>query len=175
MSKPIKELMKKDLADRFAGVDSVAICDLTGLDAQGNASMRGRLEAKGINVSVVKNSVARHVFRERGDDDLATLFEGPCAVAWGGDSVVTVVRELIDFGKETPGVAVKSAMLSGDIFRGEAEIEAISNYPTREEAIGQVVQCVISCGAAVASALIGPSGQIASLIESVEKKASDAD
>jgi len=171
MSKPIKELMKKDLAGKLEGVESLAVCDLTGLDAGGTAEIRQRLEEKQINVSVVKNSIARNVFKERGDESIAELFEGPCAIAWGGDSVVDVVRELLDFAKATPQVAVKSAVLSGDVFDGDDAVKALSKYPTRDEAVAQVVQCVISAGSNLASALLGPSGQVGGILKTIEENA----
>ena len=170
MSKPMKDLMKKDLARRLDGVDSLAICEFTGLDAEGTTALRARLDEKKINVTIVKNSIARNVFKDRGEDQFAELFQGPCAIAWGGESVVDIVRELKDIAKQLKSVEIKSAVLSGDVFDGKKQIEALSKFPTRDEAIGQVVQCVIACGANVASSLVGPSGQIAGILKTIEEK-----
>ena len=170
MSKPVKELMRKDLARRFADIDSMAICGFSGLNAEDTGRMRGRLEEKEIRFTVVKNAVARQAFQEVGLDKAADLLEGPCAIAWGSDSVVTVVRELLEFGKESDGITVRAALMEGDVFSGTDEVQALSKFPTRDEAIGQVLACALSGGANIASVLIGPSGQVAGILKSIEEK-----
>ncbi|MCD6304547.1 MAG: 50S ribosomal protein L10, partial [Planctomycetes bacterium] len=117
----------------------------------------------------VKNSLARQAFRELGVEEVGRLLEGPCAIAYGGESVVTVVRELLDIHKESPNLTVKAAYMDGEIFPAE-QIDALSRYPTRDEAIAQVLQCVLSPGANVAASLTGPGGQLAGILKAIEEK-----
>jgi large subunit ribosomal protein L10 len=170
MSKPVKKLIRDELIKRFDGVTQLAVVSFTGVDANTTNAIRGRLAGKDIRVSVVKNALAKQAFRELGIDTAAQLLDGPCAVAYGADSVVTVVRELLDIGKETPNLVVKAAFMEGDVFTQES-IEALSKYPTRPEAIGQALNCVLSAGANLAACLMGPAGQIASILKSIEEKA----
>ncbi len=170
MSKPVKQMVRKELGRRFAGLSSVAIVNLTGLNAAQTYEMRGRLAQKDISIVVVKNSLARQAFEDVGLTPAMDLLDGPCAVAWGGDSVVTIVRELLDIHKDAPTLAVKGAVLDGEVFSGEADVERLSKFPTRDEAIGQVVQCALSAGADLAGCLVGPSGQITSILKTIEEK-----
>ncbi len=170
MSKPVKQMIRKELAGRFAGISSVAIVGFTGIDADQTYQMRGRLAENDIHLTVVKNSLARQAFKEVGLESAMDILEGPCAVVYGGDSVVTIVRELLDIGKAVPNLEIKGAVLDGDIFSGDAEIKQLSLFPTREEAIGQVVQCALSAGANLAGCLIGPAGQIAGILKTIEEK-----
>lgn len=169
MSKPVKELLRKEITDRLAGVDSLAVVGFTGVDAVTTHQIRSRLLQKDIHLMVVKNSLARSAFREIKLEAAGDLLDGPCALAYGADSVVTIVRELLDIHRETPKLVVKAAVLEGNPFR-EDEIEALSKYPTRGEAIGQAVSCVLSSGANLAGCLIGPGGAIASLVKAIEEK-----
>lgn len=169
MSKPVKKLIRDELIKRFDGVTQLAVISFTGVDANTNNEIRSRLAEKDIRVSVVKNALARQAFKEIGIEGAGALLDGPCAVAYGADSVVTVVRELLDIHKETPNLTVKAAFMEGDVF-GEDGIEALSKYPTREEAIGQAVQCVLSAGANLAGCLIGPAGQLAGILKTIEEK-----
>jgi ribosomal protein L10 len=66
MSKPIKNMIRKELADRLEGVTSVAVVELTGVDAVSNNDLRGRLRDQDIHLMVVKNSLAKHALREVG-------------------------------------------------------------------------------------------------------------
>lgn len=172
MSKPVKKLIRDELIKRFDGVTQLAVVGFTGVDANTTNVIRDRLAEKDIKVSVVKNSLARQAFRELGIQDAGELLDGPCAVAYGADSVVTIVRELLAIGKETPNLVVKAAFMEGDVFTTD-KIDALSKYPTRDEAIGQVISCVLSAGANLAGCLIAPGGDIASILKGIEEKASD--
>ncbi len=169
MSKPVKELVRKTLIGRFQGVSQLAVVGFTGVDAVTTNAIRSRLRQKDIRMQVVKNALARQAFVALGIEGAGALLEGPCAVVHGADSVVTVVRELLDINKETPNLKVKAAFLDGDLFPTD-QIQALSKYPTRDEAIGQVVTCVLSPGANLAACLLGPGGQIASILKAIEEK-----
>ncbi len=169
MSKPVKEMIRKELTRRLEGVTSLAVIGFTGLDAITTNQIRHRLREKDIRVTVVKNSVARQAFREVGLDKAPEALDGPCAVAYGSDSVVTIVRELLAIHKESPALTVKAAVLEGEVFP-EDRIEELSKYPNREEAIGRVVRCILSGGANLSAALIGPGGRLASILKTIEEK-----
>ena len=175
MSKQVKEMIRKELAERFTDVGSVAICGFTGLNSESTYAMRGRLAEKDIKITVVKNSLAKQAFRQVGLDSASDLLDGPCAVVYGSDSIVTVVRELLDISKGAPALTVKGAILDGEVFAGENDVQRLSKFPTRDEALGQLVGCIISAGSNLSGCLIGPAGQIASILKSIEEKEQDED
>lgn len=170
MSKPVKQLMRAEYTRRFESVTSVAVCSYSGMDADQTYMMRTRLAEKDIQFTVVKNSIARQAFAENGLESAGELLDGPCAVAWGADSVVTVVRELQDIAKQAPTLTIRGALLDGEVFAGADDVDRLSKFPTRDEAIGQVVQCILSAGANVAGCLVGPAGSIAGILKAIEEK-----
>jgi len=169
MSKPVKELIRKELTRRLDGVTSVAVVDLTGIDAITTNQIRSRLTDKAIRLNVVRNALARQAFREVGLEMACGLLDGPCALAWGADSVIDVVRELADIAKEVTELGLKGAVLDGDVFGPERMVE-LSQYPTREEAIGQIIQAAMSPGASLAACFIAPGGAIAALLKAIEEQ-----
>lgn len=172
MSKPVKQLIQREYVRRFEGIESAAVLDITGIDANTNTDIRARLREKEIRISVVRNSLVRKAFGELGLPDVCELIDGPCAIAYGADSVVTVVRELLDIRKETKQLDVKGAVMEGNVF-GPERIEELSKYPTREEAIADVVGCLLSAGGNLAGALMGPGGQLAGCLKAIEEKEGD--
>jgi len=174
MSKPIKELVRNELVKRFQGVTSLAVVGFTGLDAMATHNVRGKLHAKDIRMTVVKNSIARQAFKTLGLEAASDSLDGPCAVAYGSDSVVTVVRTLLEVGKDAPQLTVKAALLEGVMF-GADRIEELSKFPTRDEAISRVVSCVLSSGSRLSACLMGPGSAIASILKTVQDKAKDAE
>lgn len=168
MSKPVKTLLRKDLTKRLEGVQSLAVLSLAGVDGVATDNLRRQLRSGGVSVSVVKNSVARYALEQIGLPEACGLLDGPCALAWGGDNVVTIVRGLLEAGKNIPSLLVKGALLEGEVF-GAERIEELSKYPTREEAIATLSMLVKSAGARLAGCLIGPGGRLAGAIENIEK------
>jgi len=177
MSKPVKELIRKEMVKRFEGVDSLAVVGFSGIDAITTNEIRGRLRQKDIRLTVVKNSIARQAFEAVGLPQAADLLDGPCAVAFGAHAkqvgVVTVVRELLDIAKATPALTVKAAVLEGEVF-GEDKIPELSRFPTRDEAIAGAAACVLSPGAKLAGCLVGPGRLVAGLLKAIrENKEAD--
>ena len=174
MSKPVKQLLRQEFLNRFEGVTSLAIVGFTGLDAVATNLVRGRLLEKDIRLTVVKNSLARQAFKEMHLESAGDLLDGPCAIAYGGDNVVSVVRELLDIGKEYPALTVKAAVLEGDPFAAD-RIEALSKYPTRDEAVARVLGGALAAGGKLAACLRAPGGKIASILKTIEENQTDQD
>ncbi len=172
MSKPVKEMLRKDLIGRLEGVTSLAVVGFSGLDAISTHRVRSELEKKEIKLTVVKNSVARQAFEALGLEGAKELLDGPCAIAYGSDSVITVVRELLALAKESQQLTVKAALLDGEPF-GPDRITALSKFPTRDEAIAKVAGTILAGGANLAGCLIGPGSKIASILKTIEENQSD--
>jgi len=169
MSKPIKSLITNNYQSRFADLDSAVLIDVRGVGANDNARLRQDLADKQIRVTVVKNSLARAAFKDTALERLNELLEGPNAMVYGGQSVVEVARELITIVKTIKQIEFKGAIMEGQLF-GPDELEALSKYPTRDEAIAQVVQIVLSPAQNVVGAVLGPGRKVASLVKAVEEK-----
>jgi len=175
MSKPVKNLIRKEIARRLEGVGDLAVVSVVGIDGNTTNALRGELLAKNIRVTVVKNSMARQAFADMGMAEMSDLLEGPCALAYGGESVVDVVREIFEKAKDIPALQVKGACLEGDLF-GPDRVDELSKYPTRSEALGRLSRAVTSPGANLAAAAIGPSAVLAGILKSLsEKEDSDAE
>ena len=178
MSKPVKQLLQKEVARRLTGAGSLAVVGFTGIDATATNAIRGRLREKNIRMTVVKNSIARQAFRGTGLDSAIPLLDGPCALVYGADpadtAVVSIVRELLDIGRQTPNLAVKGAVLEGETFGAERVVE-LSRFPTREEAIGRVVSCALYGGGLLAAGLLGPASRLAGLLKAVQERQTPGD
>jgi large subunit ribosomal protein L10 len=107
-------------------------------------------------------------------DNACPIFEtGPCTVVYGGDSIVDVAKEVIDWAKKLKDIKPKSAFVEGVVMTGEG-VKDLSKMPTRTELQGQVVQLVSSPGSNVAGALLGPGGVIAGCVKSLIEKLEEA-
>ncbi len=168
MSKPVKNLIVSSYARRFEGVDGGVLIDIRGIASNDNNSLRNSLADKQIRVTVVKNSLAKRAWDDTPLAGMTNLLEGSCAVAYGGESVVHIARELIDQAK-TYDLEFKGALMEGQVFQAD-QVDALSKYPTRDEAQGQVIAVLLAPAAQVIGAAVAAGNQIASILKTIQEK-----
>ena len=169
MSKPIKNLIAANYKQKFADIEGAVMIDIRGVASNDNNKLRASLATKNIRVTVVQNNLARLALAETDLKGLSDLFDGPSALVYGGTSVVEVARELMTSVKGIPGVDFKGALMDGLLFEAD-QIEALSKYPTREEAQSQVVQIFLSPARKIAGQVASPAGKLAGYIKAIEEK-----
>lgn len=171
MSKPIKSIMMRDYGSRV-GVDTkdAMLISIRGLKAVDNTKVRNQLAKKQIKITVVRNSLARKAFEKSELAPLAELMTGASALAYGGESVIQVAREIVELIGKFPAIELKGAILDGQLFEGKAGVEELSKFPTKDEAIGRVVTLVVSPGRKLMGQIKGPGGALAGIVKSIEEK-----
>lgn len=170
MSKNVKSLLRKEIINRLDGVQDLAVVSVVGVDGVTNNRLRGELDQKGIRLLVVKNAMARQALAELKLEKAGELLTGPSALAFGGESVVDVVRELMDKAKAIPQLQVRGALMEGETF-GPERVEELSKYPTRIEALGRLSAIATAPGSKLVGAVMGPGSVIAGLLKAIEEKA----
>jgi large subunit ribosomal protein L10 len=115
------------------------LTDYRGLSAFEMTELRRRLREAGVEYRVVKNTLARIAARRVGREELASLFDGPVAIAFGYGDVVEPAKVLADYIQAT-----KSAMSIRGGFLPERlltldEVTTLSALPSREALIARVL------------------------------------
>ena len=170
MSGYVKQLMEKELGARFAGVSDFLVMEIKGLNGIDNNQMRGALKKKGMGLTVVKNSTMRRTLDVLGRGAAASLFlAGPCTVAYGGDNVVDLAKEMMEWTKKFKVLRVKGAFVEGQVLDTDGAT-ALAKMPTRIELQGRLVRMALTPGSKVAGALRGPGARIAGCIKSIIEK-----
>lgn len=174
MSYTIKGFIQNEYSQRFADTNEFVVIDTTGIGGVNNNVLRGELKQKGIRLAVVKNTLMRTALKGMDRTGAGNLFTGgPCTIAYGGDSVVDVAKELVDWSKKFDVIKLKGAYVDGTVVDGEG-VKTLAKMPSRAELQGQIVQLAKSPGANLAGAIAGPASRIAGCIKSLVEKLEDA-
>ncbi|MEO1237275.1 MAG: 50S ribosomal protein L10 [Planctomycetota bacterium] len=172
MSKPVKNLIADAYKREFDGLTGAVLIDIRGVEANDNNALRTDLSGKSIRVRVVKNSLARNVFKGGDLEPLTDYLDGPAAMVFPvseDNSVVGVARELIDWAKKLENMEFKGAVLDGMAF-GPDEIKKLSEFPTKEEAQAKVVQILLTPGQKLVGSILAPGRNLAGILKTIQDK-----
>ncbi|MDP7005956.1 MAG: 50S ribosomal protein L10 [Phycisphaerales bacterium] len=173
MSKPIKNLIVSEYQRRFENISDALLIDIRGIEANTNNDLRIDLRQKDIHITVLKNSLAKTALKDTKLDALNSVIDGPTALVFGGDSVVEVARNLVDWAKKIKKLELKAAILDGEIFEGADGVKRLSDFPTKDEAQGIVVQLVLSPAGNVIKAATSPASNLLGIIKEIETRLED--
>lgn len=171
MSKYVKQILAQELQNKFTDVNEFLIVDMTGIDGITNNQLRWKLRDKGIKLTMVKNAMMRQAMSAIGRGGAAGLFEtGSCTVAYGGDSVVDVAKEIkaVSVGK-TP-IKFRGAYVDGAALDAAAAAQLV-NMKSRTELQGEIIMLANSPAGRLVGAIASPAGIIAGCIKAIAEKA----
>ncbi len=174
MSKTVKQIIMRDYKNRIAdGGDeygNALLISIRGLKAIDTTKLRSTLAKKQIKITVLRNSLARKNFDGTSLASLNELLTGASALAYGGESVIEVAREIVAAMGKMPTLELKGAVLDGMLFKGKAGVTELSKFPTKDEAIAQLVTLIVSPARKLVGQIKGPGSGVAGIIKSIETK-----
>jgi large subunit ribosomal protein L10 len=172
MSKRIKALITKELQGKFDQQDAIVVVDYTGIDSKTTAGVRAALRKKKAKLTVVRNAMAIKALQATGLKAAAGLIKGTNAVAYGGDSIVDLVKELVEQAKKVTKLKIKGALVDGQLLDDKATA-ALAKLPNKKELQAIIVGQIVGPGRKLAGQLKGPAGKLAGQIKKVEEKAKE--
>jgi large subunit ribosomal protein L10 len=174
MSKYVKNLIMRDLAERLKGVDSLGVINPRGINAIKNNQIRRKLRQAGLKMTVVKNSLAKRSLTDGKLKGFESLLDGPSALIYGAKtSVSTIARLMLEQRKTDEKIELRGMYFDGEVYLGEKGVKQVSKLPTREEAVANIVAAILSPGRKLGGILKDQAGKIAAILKTVEEKAKE--
>jgi large subunit ribosomal protein L10 len=113
VTKADKEHEFQQLEAAFKGSDSAILVDYKGMNVPQVTELRRQLRAAKAQYKVVKNTIARRALKGTSFEVLEKYFEGTTAVAYTNTDPVVLAKTLTTFGKTTPTLQIKAAVVQG--------------------------------------------------------------
>jgi len=156
----------EQLRETFDAATAVFLADFTGLDVERMTKLRRKCRSEGVELKVVKNTLAVKACRALELTDLEPHFRGPTAMAVSTGDPTSPARVLVAFKKEHELPTLKLGFVEGRILSAD-EVTALASLPTRDQLISQVMQLAQAPASAFVAALQDVMGRVVRTVDAV--------
>ena len=172
MAQEKKTQIIDELQEQLSKCSVGILTDYRGLTTTEITGLRRQLREAGITYRVVKNTLARFAAERSGRNDLADLFDGPVAIAFGYDDIVEPAKVLANYIRTAKStLSIKSGFLSDSLLTSE-DLEILATLPSKEVLITKLLSAMQSPIVMLISVLSSPMrgfmGVIQARIEQLE-------
>jgi len=134
-----KAQIVSNLADDLSRSTIIIATNYQGLLAKQMAELRNALAKSGVEYHVVKNTLVFRAADQAGKPQLRDIIEGPVALAFGYDDIVSAAKALNQYIKsEALSLQIIGGLLEDRILLPE-EVVSLANLPTREVLISKLI------------------------------------
>lgn len=119
------------LVEKMNNAASFVVVDYRGLTVGEVTELRKQLREAGVEMHVVKNTLARKAVEVAEIEGLDEIFVGPTAIAISEEEVVAPAKIIVDFAKTAAALEVKGGYMEGKAVSIET-IEQVAKLPNRE-------------------------------------------
>ena len=138
MPTPQKEAILKDTQARITDVSGLYLADFTGMTVQSLSLLRKRCREQGVQFRVIKNTLLKRAFNDRGIQALDEHLVGPTGLVFSPVNAMAPAKILSDFAKEFERPRVKAAVVDGRFYDTKA-IAQLAKLPSREVLLSQLI------------------------------------
>ena len=169
LTKEQKKQKSQDLSAEIKNGGTIFFTAYQGLKFVDMADLRVKLAPTGAKFRVERNTILDHAMQQakiEGAD--AKLFQGPTAVAIGGD-VAAVAKVLVDFQKGQEALKLRACYSDGTWF-DEKQVKQLATIGTKEENLSKLAGALYNAVAQSAQVLQAPIRDFAYVIKALEDK-----
>ena len=175
MTRDQKVAVVEELKEKFDQNAFFYITDSSTLTVEKINKLRGLCYEKGVEMRVVKNTLAIKALEAASEDknygDLVQALKGPTALMFS--EVANVPARLIeDFRKDDGGERpiLKAAYIDTAVYIGDDRLKELAKLKSKEELIGEVIGLLQSPAKNVISALNSSGQTIMGLLKALEER-----
>lgn len=154
---------------RFDATRVLILTDYKGLDVGSINDLRNKLRQAGSEYHVVKNSLLIRASENNSVGLIRDHFKGPSAVALSTQDPVAPAKVLVDFAKANDKLQIKAGVLNGRALSA-VDIKALSELPSREELLAQLLGMLQGIPATFVRTLNAIPQQMLNLLQALKEQ-----
>ena len=170
MLKSEKEILIKDLTDKFTRAKGVVLAEFNKLDVDTVNKLRKKLRDGNVEWKVLKNTLARRAAKGTSVEKISDDFVGPVAVAISYDDVVAPAKILAAFVKDLETVKIRSGVIQGQKI-DKAGVQALAKLPGLNELRSTILGMINQPATKLLRTIKEPSGALVRVIKAKSEKA----
>lgn len=171
MARPEKVAQVDLVHESIMAARSVVLSDLTGLNVAKITELRRRCRADGVELRVVKNTLAKRGVEGTPAAGLAPYFEGPTAIAISRETENMPARVLAKFAEEHELPKFKAGFVDGAVIDARGVL-ALSRLPAKPELVSQLLGTIQGPARNLLGVMEGPLRNLLSVMKQASEKQS---
>jgi large subunit ribosomal protein L10 len=161
MTKEQKKVYIDEISKQFENSKAVMVTHYQGLTMPQIDELRAKMREHGIIFKITKNRITKLALEKTRCKDLADLFTGPTAVAFGEDAIISA-RILSKFAKDNENLKLIGGIMENEVL-DQAGVQNVATLPTLDEARANIVGILNAPASKLVSILLARSEKMGSL------------
>jgi large subunit ribosomal protein L10 len=158
-----------DITARLKATSTAVLADYRGMTVGQMRDLRTKLRGGGVEMIVVKNTLARRAATAAGYEPLSAELAGPIAMLFAADDVSAPARILNEYIRANRKMVIKAGLLEGQVIKADAVTE-LADLPSREVLLSRLLGAMQAPLGNLASVLQAPLTKLARTIEAVRSQ-----
>lgn len=127
----------EEVSALVAKAQSIIVAEYRGLDVDSVTRLRKEARSQGVQLRVLKNTLARRAVNDTPFSGLADKMVGPLVYGFSSDPVAAA-KVLSTFAKSNDKLVVKAGAMP-NVVMDEAGVKALATLPSREELLAKLM------------------------------------
>ncbi len=137
MNRQQKAAMVDEVSALVAQAHTIVVAEYRGLDVGSVTKLRRRARGEGVQLRVLKNTLARRAVSGTAFAGLSDKLVGPLMYGFSADPV-SAAKVLANFAKDNDKLVLKAGAMPGFVM-DEAGVKSLATLPSREELLAQLM------------------------------------
>lgn len=168
-----KQAIVADLADKLRNSQGGVFVDFAGTTVAADTEMRRALRAAGVEYAVVKNTLTRIAANQVGFEELDPILNGSTAMAVCKSDPVAAAKIICEYAnKKDSTIKIKAGFVDGKVISA-AEVQALSELPSKEALVAQVLGTMMAPVTSFATVLNANIRGLAVALQAIADKKSE--
>lgn len=170
MDRTQKAQFVDDFTAQIGDAPFVVLTDYRGAPANHTNTFRRKLEAAGLSMRVVKNTLAKRALDGTEKESLSSHFVGMTGVIVSGEDATATAKAIQGALEKKDPITIKASYFEGEVMEGEAGVKLVASLPSREDLLVMLLRTMQEGPRQVMGVIGAPARDLLYLLKNYETK-----